>query len=257
MGATVALRGRQNVSVIVTCRCGKRVKAPQSWAGRRGKCSYCGQTVFVPLRNGTELIIWSGTDFQLLEWALHQELPQLAIQPAANILGEAEKWAKVWKLPVEHKSHHAGFALICDLVSSCVMRDAAVGMDMAMVSRTEGEPIIRVAVKRGERTLLHFVARSGEDEYLCWHHRDAEDEEIENAREQTDVLQAQPGGVHCSNCEYNIAYTQVSKDGQSTTVEYRRGHFCWRRGWCHKEKGNPGPLVAFRRDDDAIPPKKL
>ena len=237
------------MSVIVTCSCGKKLAAPESAAGRQGKCSQCGRTVFVPQRNSQELIVWSGTDVQLLEAALHQELSQLAIQPAEHILEEAEKWAKALKLPRERKPYYAGFELICDMVSSCVRRDAAVGMDKMTVSQTDGEQMVRVSVQRGERRRLHFVARIGEDEYLCWHHRDAADDEIENVRERTDVLQAIMSGVHCANCEYNIAFAQVTKDGQATTVEYRRGHFCWRRGWCHKEKGNDDTYVAFPRQD--------
>ena len=236
--------------LTVTCSCGRKLLAPPSAAGRHGKCSLCGRMVFVPLRSAHDLVIWSGRDFPLLEAALQQELPQLAIQPAENILNEAEKWAKVWNLPLRRKPAYAGLDLICDVVASCVMHDAVVGMDKVAVLRADGEQIVRVVVQRGERKLLHFVARTGDDEYLCWHHRDAEDDELENARERTDTLQA-PQGVHCAKCEYNIAYAQVTKDGQATTVEYRRGHFCWRRGWCHKEnkeKGSDDTFAAFRRE---------
>jgi len=220
--------------IIVTCCCGKNLEAPETAAGRHGKCSQCGRTVFVPQRTSQELVTWTGTDFQLLEAALHQELFRLPVQPTDRILDEAEKWAKVWKLPPERKPHHAGFDLICDMVSSCVMRDAAVGMDNVSVLRANGEQMVRVAVLRGERKLLHFIARSGEDEYLCWHHRDAEDDETETARERTDVLQSIATGVHCAKCDHNLGYVRVTKAGLAPIAGYRCGRcgriFCSK---CH------------------------
>ena len=210
------------MGIIVVCCCGKRLEVPDSAAGRRGKCSECNRTVFVPTTTDRGLVFWSGTDMQILEACVQQSLCQLPVQGREAVLDEAEKWAKAWRLPPEKKPNRSGRGMVCDVLCSCVQRDATVGMDRVTVYQAKDEPMLRVTVFRQEKQLLHFVARTGEDEYLCWHHHDAEDEAVENEKQRTDVIQALSGGVRCAKCGYNIGYVRlVPKVGLAPIVGYR------------------------------------
>jgi hypothetical protein len=174
-------------------------------------------------------------DMKHLEAAAQQAICELEIQQTEAVLDEAGKWAKAWKLPPDRQPHRAGFSMICDMVVSCVMRDATIGMDRANVSRYDGEQMIRVTVNRQNRQLLHFVARVGQDEYLCWHHRDAEDEAQEDQKQRSTIIQSLSGGVRCALCNYNLGYVRrVAKTGLAPIVGYRctvcSGIFCTK---CH------------------------
>jgi hypothetical protein len=211
-----------SMGIIITCCCGKRLVAPDSAAGQRGRCSKCGRTVFVPTETDRGVIYFSGDDLPGLEAAIHQAACRLVIQDREAVLDEAEKWAKAWKLPPDRKPLQAGFDLTCDSVVSCVQRDATVGMERASVLQAAGEEMLRVSVTRQEVQLLHFVARIGEDEFLSWHHRDAEDEEADDARQKTDIMQSLSTGVHCELCDYNIGYVRLlTKAGLVPIVGYR------------------------------------
>ena len=210
------------MGIIVTCVCGKRLLTPDSASGQRGRCSECRRVVFVPRETRQGLIFWTGIEFPQLEAAVQQALVQLPVQPRSAILDEADKWAKAWNLPPEREPHQAGLDLITDMVVSCVQRDATVGMDHVTVLQTGGEKMLRVAVARQGRELLHFIARSGDDEFLCWHHRDTEDEQMENEKQRTDILQSLSGGVRCDMCSYNMGYVQLrTKAGLAPIVGYR------------------------------------
>ncbi len=210
------------MGIIVTCCCGKRLIAPDSSAGQRGRCSECRRIVFVPYETDRGRIIYQGMDIPLIEGALKQSICRLPIQDREAVLDEAEKWAKAWHLPPDRKPHEAGFDLISDMVISCVQRDAAVGMDHATVLEAAGENMVRVSVARQGEQLLHFIARVGEDEYFAWHHRDAEDEEAEDARQRTDVMQSLSSGVQCEICNHNMGYVRLmTKVGLAPIVGYR------------------------------------
>jgi len=157
----------------------------------------------------------------LVEAAVKQSVVQLPVVQRDAMLDEAEKWAKAWHLPPERTPHEAGEELICDMVISCVQRDVTVGMDRMSVMRAKGEDMLRVLVARQETQLLHFVARIGPDKYISWHHRDAEDDETDNAKQKTDVLQSLASGVICDKCGYNLGYCNlVAKPGLSPIVGY-------------------------------------
>ena len=157
----------------------------------------------------------------LVEAAVKQSVVQLPVVQRDAMLDEAEKWAKAWRLPPERTPHEAGEELICDMVVSCVQRDVTVGMDRMSVMRAKGEDMLRVLVTRQETQLLHFVARIGPDRYVCWHHRDAEDDESDDAKQRTDVLQSLASGVICDKCGYNLGYCNlVAKPGLSPIVGY-------------------------------------
>ncbi len=210
------------MGIIVTCCCGKILEAPAESAGRHGRCSECRRLVFVPRETEKAHVIYTGNNFQLIEAAIIQALCQLEIQPREAMMDEADKWAKAWQLPSERKPHSSGLELIAGMVSSCIQRDATVGMDRVSIHRMKAEPMLRVAVIRENRQLLHIVARIGEDQYLCWHHRDAEDEEVENAKQRTAVLQSLSAGVHCDRCDYNMGFVRlVGRIGLAPIVGYR------------------------------------
>lgn len=210
------------MGIIVTCYCGKSLEAPPEAAGRHGRCSECRRIVFVPRQTDKAIIIYTGLDLQMVEAAIIQALSQLEVQPREAMLDEAEKWAKAWQLPPDRKPHSMGLELIAGMVSSCVQRDAVVGMDRVSVHRMINEPMLRVAVIRNNRQLLHIIARTDQDEYLCWHHRDADDEEEENAKQRTAVLQSLSAGVHCDSCNYNMGYVRlVGRVGLAPIVGYR------------------------------------
>jgi hypothetical protein len=231
------------MGITLTCWCGKRLVAPDAAAGQHGRCSECGRAVFVPLRSERGVLYWTGSEIQLLEAALRQAVANLKVQSREAVLDEAEKWAKAWRLPPERKPHSAGGDLACDHIISCIQRDATVGMDEASVLQAAGEEMVRVSVLRQGRQLLHFVARVGQDEFFCWHHRDAEDEEIENEKQRTDIIQSLSGGIHCELCYYNMGFVRLMpKVGLAPLVGYRctacNKLFCSK---CHgtHEKGCP------------------
>ena len=238
------------MSIVVMCSCGKRLEAPDSAAGRHGKCSECGRTVFIPRQTDRATIIWSGTDMFLVEAAIKQSVGQLPMVQREAMLDEAEKWAKAWRLPPEHQPHEAVEELICDMVVSCVQRDVTVGMDRMSVMRAKGEDMLRVLVTRQETQLLHFVARIGPDKYISWHHRDAEDDEIENAKQRTDVLQSLSSGIICDKCGYNLGYCNlIAKPGLSAIV----GCYCSECGKmlcskCHGKVEQGCPECSASRD---------
>lgn len=210
------------MGITLTCVCGKRLVTPDSAAGQRGRCSECRRLVFVPLQTAQGTIFWQGTEFQLLEASLLQAASQLPMQDEPVVLDEADKWAKAWKLPPEREPHKAGLDLITDMVVSCVQRDATVGMDAVSVIQAKGEKMIRVAVARQGTQLLHFVARIAPDQYLCWHHRDTEDDRVDDEKQRTDVLQSLSSGVHCELCNYNMGYVRLlNKAGLAPIVGYR------------------------------------
>lgn len=210
------------MGIILTCCCGKRLMTPDSAAGQRGRCSKCGRVVFVPQQTNHGLVYWTGKEIQYLEAAAMQAVSHLPIQDREAVLDEADKWAKAWHLPPDRSPHAAGLELICDMVVSCVQRDATVGMDGASVLQASGEKMIRVSVARQGRQLLHFIARVGDDEFLCWHHRDAEDEMTEDEKQRTDILQSLSSGVHCELCNYNMGYVRLlKKAGLAPIVGYR------------------------------------
>jgi len=210
------------MGIILTCVCGKRLVTPDSAAGQRGRCSECRRLVFVPRQTDRGVIFWSGDEIPLLEASLMQAAMQLEIQDREAVLDEADKWAKAWKLPPEREPHQAGLDLITDIVVSCVQRDATVGMDSVTVLQAKGERMVRVAVARQGTQLLHFVARTAPDEFLCWHHRDVEDDLVDDEKQRTDVLQSLSSGVHCELCDYNMGYVRLlAKAGLSPIVGYR------------------------------------
>jgi hypothetical protein len=178
--------------------------------------------VFVPRETNQGIVFWSGSEFPLLEAAMMQAASQLPMQDREAVLDESEKWAKAWQLPPDRKPHKGGLDLITDIIVSCVQRDATVGMDEAAVLQVKGEKMVRVAVARQGTQLLHFIARVGQDDYLAWHHRDAEDEMAEDERQRTDVLQSLSSGVHCELCNYNMGYVRLlAKAGLAPIVGYR------------------------------------
>lgn len=210
------------MGIIVTCCCGKRLVTADATAGQRGRCSECGRFVFVPRQTSQGTLFWTGTDLRLLEASLHQAIYQLPVQETEAVLDEADKWAKAWNLPPERRPHNSGSDLICDIVVSCLQRDATVGMDHAEVIQARDEQMIRVVAVRQGAQLLHFIARTGEDEYCCWHHRDTEDAELDDAKQRTDVLQALSGGVHCELCDYNMGFVRMlNKPGLAPIAGYR------------------------------------
>jgi hypothetical protein len=237
------------MGIILTCVCGKRLVTPDSAAGQRGRCSECRRLVFVPHETSRGTVYWSGTELQLLEACMHQAVSQLKIQDTDAVLDEAEKWAKAWKLPPEREPHKAGLSLAIDIIISCVQRDATVGMDSVAVLKAGDEDMIRVAVDRQGTEFLHIVARVGEDEYLCWHHRDAEDEMADNEKQRTDILQSLSSGVHCELCNYNMGYVRLLKNpGLAPIVGYRCSEcnklFCSKCHGRHKE-GCPSCKAGF------------
>jgi len=170
----------------------------------------------------------------------------LKVQGKEAVLDEAEKWAKAWKLPPDRKPHRAGMDLVCDMVVSCVQRDATVGMEGVNVIQATGEEMVRVGVTRQGKQLLHFVARLGADEFICWHHRDVEDEQADNEKQRTDVIQSITGGVHCELCDYNMGYVRLmTKAGLAPLVGYRctacNKLFCTK---CHGKRGENCPACG-------------
>jgi len=209
------------MGIVVTCKCGKKLTAPDDAGGRHGRCSECGRTVFIPRSTDRALIIWTGTDMFLMEEAIKQTVGRLPEVTREAMLDEADKWAKAWRLPPERQPREAGEELICDMVVSCVQRDAAVGMDRMSVLMAKGEQMLRILVARQGEQLLHFVARIGPDQYITWHHRDAEDDEIDDAKQKTGVMQSLASGVVCDKCGYNMGYCDMlSKPGLAPIVGY-------------------------------------
>ena len=210
------------MGITLTCVCGKRLVTPDSAAGQRGRCSECRRLVFVPQQTSQGIVYWSGDEFPLLEASTQQAAGQLPVEDREAVLDEAEKWAKAWHLPPDRNPHKGGLDLITDIVVSCVQRDATVGMDSVTVLQARDEQMVRVAVARQGAQLLHFIARVGQDDYLAWHHRDAEDEMAEDERQRTDVLQSLSSGVHCELCNYNMGYVRLlTKAGLAPIVGYR------------------------------------
>lgn len=210
------------MGIMITCCCGKRLVTPDSAAGQRGRCSECGRQVFVPRETSQGVVYWTGTELNLLEAAVIQASCQLPNQDREEVLDEAEKWAKAWKLPPERSPHEAGLDLTTDVVVSCVQRDVTVGMDGLSVLQAKDEKMIRVVVSRQGTQLLHFIARTDDDHYLCWHHRDTEDEQVDNEKQRTDVLQSLSTGVRCELCDYNMGYVRLlSRAGLAPIVGYR------------------------------------
>jgi len=234
------------MGIIVTCSCGKRLVAPDATAGQRGRCSSCSRTVFIPKTTDRGVVYWVGSDLQLLEAALQQAAAQLPLQSEDEVLDEAEKWAKAWQLPPDRKPHRSGLDLVRDIVVSCVQRDATVGIDGASVVQATGEQMIRVGVTRQGRQLLHFIARVAPDDFLCWHHRDAEDEQADDEKQQTDIIQSLTGGVHCELCDYNMGYVRLlEKAGLAPIVGYRCRQcnklFCTK---CHGKRAEGCPACG-------------
>jgi hypothetical protein len=212
------------MGIILTCVCGKRLVTPDSAAGQRGRCSECRRLVFVPQHTTQGLVFWTGTETPFLEASLLQAACQLPVQDEAVVLDEAEKWAKAWKLPPEREPHKAGLDLVTDMIVSCVQRDATVGLDSITVLQAKEEKMIRVSVARQNTHLLHFIARIAPDLYLGWHHRDTEDDRVDDEKQRTDVLQSLSSGVHCEICNYNMGYVRLlAKAGLTPIVGYRCG----------------------------------
>lgn len=210
------------MGIIVNCCCGKSLEAAPESAGRHGRCSECRRVVFIPRETEKAVVIYTGINLPLVEAAIIQAMSQLEVQPREAMLDEAEKWAKAWQLPADRHPHTMGLELIAGMVSSCIQRDAAVGMDRVSVHRMKNEPMLRVAVIRENQQLLHIVARIAQDEFLCWHHRDAEDEEAENAKQRTAMLQSLSSGVHCDRCDYNMGFVRlIGRVGLAPIVGYR------------------------------------